>query len=513
MENTTGHKHQFQKPFIILLVVGITAICGIVYELLISTAASYLMGDSVRQFSIIIGIFMSSMGFGAYLSKFFENKLIERFIQVEIILSLIGGSSIALIFYFFAAGGILYSIILYGLTVVIGTLVGFEIPLVIRIMENILKLKENVANVLAFDYIGGLIGSLAFPLLLLPAMGILKTSILIGLLNLLSVVWLLINIQDFKLRKIYLGISIACITLLSIAFLYAQPINTYLEQNLFRDKIIFSKQTTYQKLVVTKYKDDIRLFIDGNLQFSSTDEYRYHEGLVHIPVGLTPKLTNVLVLGGGDGLAIRELLKYDSIEQITLVDLDKVMIDIFKSEKLLTELNKNSLNHKKVKTIAADAFIYIQNDTKFYDLIIIDLPDPRTPSLSKLYSKQFYELIKHRLTRTGVMVTQASSPFFSRNAFWCIAETVASVFPYKNQYHLDIMSFGDWGYVLGGQRPIGQSKVQALEIKVPTKYLTNNVARNAFTFAKDISKPANIKINTMLNPVIVQYYIKDWKKW
>ncbi|MGD9580289.1 MAG: polyamine aminopropyltransferase [Vampirovibrionia bacterium] len=499
-----------KRPYIILLVVCIVAVCGIIYELLISTAASYLLGDSVTQFSIIIGIYMSSMGIGAYLSKFIHKQLFKRFLQIEILLSIVGGASILLIFLFYSLGGIFFLFILYGLTVIIGILVGLEIPLVIRIMEDTLKLKENVANVLAYDYIGGLIGSISFPLLLLPTLGIMKTAILIGIFNLLSAIWLLIKVKEFQLRKKYLTISLCLLIILITGMYFAKPINNYLEQNLYKDKIIISEQTPYQKLVVTKYNNDIRLFIDGNLQFSSIDEYRYHEGLIHIPASIIPHLENVLILGGGDGLAVKELLKYKSIKKINLVDLDAKMIELFKTNKLLTKLNKNSLNNEKVTTISEDGLNFIKNDNDFYDLIIIDLPDPRTTQLSNLYNKQFYELIDKRLSKTGVMVTQATSPFFANKAFWCVAKTVESAFPYSSQYHINVMSFGDWGFVIGSNIPIN---VDNISIKVKTRFLTDETARNSFIFEKDIIEPKNISINTLFDPVIVQYYKESWGNW
>ena len=286
MNTSANSKADIKFSYVILIVVCVVALCGIVYELLISTAASYLLGDSVTQFSIIIGIYMSSLGIGAYITKFINKHLFERFLQVEIFLSIIGGASILLIFILYSFGGMFFAVTLYTLTVIIGILVGFEIPIVIRIMEKTQKLKENVANVLAYDYIGGLIGAVAFPLVLLPGLGIMKTAILIGFLNLLSAVWLLIKRTEFPKRKIYLIICTVLSIVLITGFLYAKPVSNYLEQNLYKDKIIITTQTPYQKVVVTKYKNDIRLFIDGNLQFSSLDEYRYHEGLVHIPASL-----------------------------------------------------------------------------------------------------------------------------------------------------------------------------------------------------------------------------------
>ena len=186
---------------------------------------------------------------------------------------------------------------------------------------------------------------------------------------------------------------------------------------------------------------------------------------------------------------------------------------MFQTEKILTDINKKSLTNKKVKVVADDALKFIKEDDQLYDLIIVDLPDPRTTQLSNLYNKQFYELVDKRLSRMGLMVTQSTSPFFARKAFWCIAKTVASVFPYSSQYHINVLSFGDWGFVIGSNIPITEKRLSKIKIPVKTKFLTNELARSAFLFGKDISEPSKIEINTLFNPVIVHYYKKSWDRW
>lgn len=504
---------QYKKiKYEVLIVVSIIAVCGIVYELLISTAASYLLGDSIKQFSIIIGLYMSSMGLGSFLTKYFERNLLQRFIQIEILLSLVGGSSIIVIFLLFSAGGLYYFMFVYFLTFLIGLFVGFEIPLVIRIMEKVTHLKENVANVLAYDYIGGLIGSVAFPLILLPGLGIIRTCLLIGFLNLLSAMWLISRTNKLKMKSLYLLVSLLLSASLLIGFINANPLTAYLEQNFYKDQILKSIQTPYQKIVVTKFRDDIRLFLDGNLQFSTIDEYRYHEGLAHIPISLATSHENILILGGGDGLLARELLKHKSVKAITLVDLDKDMTDLFKTDPMLLKINKNSLNSPRLTIENKDAFNYLSNANTYYDLIYVDLPDPRTPELSKLYSTEFYELAKKRLSYSGILVTQSTSPFFAKNAFWCIAKTIMNTFKYSLEYHINVLSFGDWGFVIGSKLPI-KDKINNINITVDTKFLTNEEAKAAFVFSKDIQEPKNIKQNSIFEPVLMQYYSKAWSYW
>ena len=181
----------------------------------------------------------------------------------------------------------------------------------------------------------------------------------------------------------------------------------YLENSMYDDRVVFSKQTPYQKLIITKNKEDVRLFIDGNVQFSTIDEYRYHEPLIHIPMNLVNHRENVLILGGGDGLAAREILKYSDVKNITVVDLDKEMTDLAVKNKVMAELNEGSFTNPKVKILNEDAFKFLENAREYFDVIIIDLPDPNNSALARLYSKEFYKVVKQKLARDGVVVTQA----------------------------------------------------------------------------------------------------------
>jgi spermidine synthase len=282
------------------------------------------------------------------------------------------------------------------------------------------------------------------------------------------------------------------------------------ESNIYESRVLLSKQTKYQKLVLTKNKRDIRLYLDGNLQFSSVDEYRYHEPLVHIPLSLAPYKENILVLGGGDGFVTRELLKYPKIKKITLVDLDSEMIKIAKKNNYLKKLNHNSLQNPKVKIINGDAFKFLENTNEYYDVIIADLPDPNNSALARLYSKEFYKLVRSTLSRTGIFVMQSTSPFFAKEAFWCIDKTVKEA-NFKNTYpyHVYVPSFGDWGFIMATNFKINPEKI---EITVPTKFLNNQTAKNLFNFEKDLATE-NIKYSTLDKPEILNYYLNGWKYW
>lgn len=507
---------------ILLISVCIIATCGILYELLISSISSYFLGSSILHFSLTIGLFLSFMGVGAYLSKFIDDKdLLDRFVEVEIWLGLIGGAS-GVVLYAAYAFTLNYYLLAFLLIALIGSLVGLEIPLITRIIRNYINLKDTLAQVLSFDYLGALIASVLFPLILLPYLGVMRTSFFIGLLNLsvgLFNIWVFRkNLQKGGLKLISSGF----LTLIYIfGFIYAIDLNTFLEQFLYQDDIIYSKQSPYQNIKVTKWNQDLRLFLNGNLQFSSVDEHRYHEPLVHLPLALTPNPERVLVLGAGDGLAVRELLKHSSVKQIDLVDLDAEMIKLAKTHQLFLRLNDKSLLNPKVKVILDDAYKYIEKTDAIYSLMIIDLPDPSDVSVGKLYTKEFYELCKKRLSKDGVIVTQASSPFFAKPVFWCIKQTMAEVFPTMLPYTVHVPSFGQWGFQMALNYSLKDSPTQVSEKikeklfkenKISLRYLNPQVIPTLFVFDQDMQE-VKTKINTLNTQQLVQYYDQSWAEF
>ena len=386
------------------------SICSIIYELIISAISSYLQGDSVLQFSITIGLYMSAMGIGSYLSKFIKEKLFNKFVYIEVGIGLLGGFS-SLILFFANIYTQIYALIMYVLIIIIGILVGLEIPILTRIIENNeSNVRKNLANIFTFDYMGGLIGSIAFSILLFPKLGFITTALFVGTINIIVAVIIVLKYKKHIISYKFVQV-IVIILLITMIFLLCTVnwITKSIEQGLYRDDIILSQQTPYQKIVMTKHKDDLRLFLDGNLQFSSSDEYRYHEALVHIPMMYAPSHNRILILGGGDGLAARELLKYNDVKEIVLVDIDKDMTDLCSTDNQIKELNEGALSNEKVKVINEDGYIYVQENNNSFDVIIIDLPDPNNESLNKLYTNVFYNYIKANLTENGVMVTQSTS--------------------------------------------------------------------------------------------------------
>lgn len=486
--------------------------CSIVYELLISAVGSYLLGDSIKQFSITIGLYMCAMGLGSHLSKYVKKNLFDFFVFVEIAVGILGGISSLVLFLsnvYIASS----EIIMYIQIILIGTLVGLEIPILTRIIEeNCDNLRITLSNVFSFDYIGGLIGSLAFPLLLLPKLGYFATSFLVGGINIVISIVILHNYKNYiKSINKFKVVAYTSLILMVGGIIFSENISRSIENSLYRDRVILSTQTPYQKLVMTRHKDDLRLYLDGNIQFSSKDEHRYHEALAHIPMGASKSKENILILGGGDGMVARELLKYEEVKNITLVDIDKEMVDICRTNNLVNDINKNSLSNDKVSLVYEDAFEFLEKTNEVYDVIIVDLPDPNNDSLNKLYTNIFYRLCSNVLAENGVMTVQSTSPYYAKNAFWCINKTLKSegfnVYP----YHVQVPSFGDWGFNLVSKNIID---VDSINVEMETKFLNEDSIESMFNFSKDEVVDINsIDSNTLSHPKLIQYYeesVKDW---
>ena len=248
-----------------------------------------------------------------------------------------------------------------------------------------------------------------------------------------------------------------------MGMIFADNISAGIEGGLYRDRIIYMEQTKYQKIVMTKHRDDVRLYIDGNCQFSTDDEYRYHEALVHIPMNEVDNCSKVLILGGGDGLAVREVLKYDEVKKIDLVDLDEEMIRICSTNDNITKINENSLKSDKLSIHNEDAYEFLKESDEKYDLIIVDLPDPNSESLNKLYSNMFYRLCGKALSDKGVFVVQSTSPYFATNAFWCINKTIESEGFNVKPYHLQVPAFGDWGFNMASRKELTEEEKYNME--------------------------------------------------
>lgn len=493
------------------MVSAVVSVSGIIFQLMLAANMSYLLGNAVMQYSITIGLFLSGMGIGSYLSRYIEDLyLYTRFIIIQLTIALIGGSCILLLFIFYAYTS-WYQPLAYLIILLIGANIGCEAPILVRMATGILRsVREGTSDILAWDYVGSLLGSLMVPFIIIPFLGYVRGAFAIGLLN-----WIVACFIFYRFRDKVQGGPLLQTALVASAFVLFSGIAAGdqlafgMEQRLYRDYIIKKIETHYQKIIVTKNSDDLRLYINGNLQFSSWDEYRYHEALVHIPVNLAVRLDNVLILGGGDGLAARELLKYEEIKQITLVDLDPEMVDFCRTYPEIKKLNQGSLDNPRVKVINQDAYKFMEQDNLKYDIIIADLPDPNDESLNKLYTLEFYNLVKNHLAPGGIAAIQSTSPLFAPEVFWTIVHTVAATGLEVRPYHVDVPSLGDWGFTLAADHPVDVAKIK---IETSTRYLNNEVIPGLFQFGRDEQlKPE--AINTLLKPVLIPMYEKAWQNY
>ncbi len=517
-ELSPEERQRHGRELILLISVFIGSICSLIYELITGAVSSYLVGNSITQFSLVIGIFLSAMGIGSYLSKFITTRLLERFVQIEIGIGIIGGISAFLLFAAFTFTSSYYPILVL-VTIILGTLVGLEIPLIIRVFEEQKEtLRISVAHVMSIDYIGALAASLAFPLILLPQLGLMKASFAVGLFNLFVAFFCLYSFKSeiIAWKQNFLVAVIAAVLLFS-GMIFSEQLVTLTEERIYPDEIIYAKQTPYQRIVVTKWNDDYRLFLNGNIQFSSADEYRYHESLVHVAAARLGSRERILILGGGDGMAVRECFKYGDVKEIDLVDLDAEMTSLFRDNKTLARLNNGSLNDSRVTIHNTDGWNYLRECKKYYDLIIVDLPDPENLEIGKLYTKSFYTAVAERLTTAGIMVVQATSPFFATDAFWCIANTIDAV-PVRGHgdstqtltvlpFHTNVPSFGEWGFVMAGTRI---SKVISQQFdSLSLRYLTRETVPSLFLFPRDMARRST-EINYLNSQPLLNYYEKGY---
>ena len=501
--------------FILKVCVFTTGCATMVTEYTLATLASYLLGNSILQWTVVISLMLFSMGLGSRYSRKYKTDLLDRFTLTEFGLSFLCTFS-AMFCFWISAYTIHFGLVVYGVACMIGFMTGLEVPLITRINESYESLRENISSVMEYDYYGALLGGALFAFVLLPFLGLTYTPVLIGSLNLLVASLILWTFPDHLTRPSILNIQFAVLLMASIlAFAVAKPIILYGEQHKYKDKIVYQEQTRYQKIVVTQWKDDYWLFINGSTQFSTYDEERYHEPLVHPLLGLIKERKDILLLGGGDGLAAREILKYPDVENLTLVDLDPAMSRLARQDKIFLGINHGSLNDPRVRVINQDAYQFIKNSVDLYDAVIIDLPDPKSVSLSLLYSLGFYKMVEKHLKPFGAMVTQSTSPLYSPEAFLCIKKTLEaagfSTLPYQNS----VPSMGQWGWVLGVRQksmPTQRLRKNLTALTFPdiaTRFLNRDAMISMAHFGKGLyEQEGQIEPNTQFDHNILKYYRK-----
>jgi len=494
---------------LLLLTTLVIAVCGLVYELLAGTLASYLLGDSITQFSTVIGVYLSAMGLGSWLSGKLDTQIARRFVEVELAVAVVGGAAAPALFFAFAHLSFFRGV-LYAFVAAVGTLVGLEIPLLLRVLKDQFPFKDLIARVLTVDYLGALVASLLFPMFLVPRLGIVRTGLVFGVLNAIVGLWSteLLAVAIPRRRDLQVK-AVVILFLLGAGVLYANKLTSLAEEGMYADEVIFAKSSQYQRIVITRGRASFQLFLNGNLQFSSADEARYHEALVHPAMTLAPHAKRVLVLGGGDGLAARELLKYPELEEIQLVDLDPAMIELAKTFPLIREQNRDSFHSSRVHITNEDAYLWLAGDHGKFDAAIVDFPDPNNFALGKLYTTHFYQLLKKALNPGAPAVIQSTSPLMARNSFWCVAQTLEAAGMSVRAYHVAVPSFGEWGYMLARDTPFDiPEHVPNIELH----FLNDDAMKAMFVFPADMSRVPT-EVNRLDNQILVQYYEDEWKRW
>ncbi|MEM7488445.1 MAG: polyamine aminopropyltransferase [Pseudomonadota bacterium] len=482
----------------------VVAVAGLIYELIAATVSSYLLGDSVRQFSFVIGVFLSAMGVGAWVSRFVADPVVG-FVRAQIGLGLIGGLAALATFYAYATVEVV-ALPLYGALIAVGVLSGMEIPLLARILKEIGAGRFRFENVLSVDYLGALVASLAFPVLIVPQLGLVAGGLAFGLLNLAVAGGTLWLFRD-RLGRGTWAAWVGGVAVIAAFLVWSGPVSAALDARLFEDEIVLAERTPYQRVTITRHRDRTRLYLDDAVQFDTADEARYHEALVHPAMAQAPRRARILVLGGGDGMAVREALRWDP-QAVTLVDLDPVVTTLFRDRDDLAALNGGALRDPRVNVVNADAFTWIAAGQDAFDVAILDLPDPKNLSLSRLYSVEFMRMLARRMSAQGVVVTQAGSPMFAPDAFWIVAQTLGTRWD-VTPYHAYVPSFGLWGFVLG--RPQGMRPRQAAYPEGLT-YLTPEVWAAAQVFDAQIG-PRSVPVNTLSTHPLPRAYQAGWDAW
>ncbi|GGN07156.1 polyamine aminopropyltransferase [Streptomyces fuscichromogenes] len=455
--------------FLVLACVFVCAACGLVYELELVALASYLIGDSVTQASVVLSVMVFAMGVGSLAAKRLRWHAAAGFAAVEAALALVGGCSAMALYAVFAWTGDwggLWALgprcLLVGFSLAIGLLIGAEVPLLMELIQRIRRQDAGgaVADLFAADYVGALVGGLAFPFLLLPFLGQLTGTLLTGTVNVAAGGALVLGLfrRDLS-RRARWTLLVANLTVLGVLASAAALVGDFeraARHAVYGADVRVALQTDVQEIVLTggTHGRPLDLFLDGRLRVGGHDERRYHEALVH-PAMSGPH-ARVLILGGGDGMAAREVLRHTGVDRVDIVELDAGLVRLARHDPALAALNGHAYDDPRVHVATADAFQWLREAPRSgYDVVIADLPDPGITASTKLYSQEFYGLARRALAPGGRLVVHAGPVQGRPRAFWTVAATVRAAglatTPYRVLGH-------DAGFTPGPDRSAGESR-------------------------------------------------------
>jgi len=526
--------------------------CGIVAELSLFTLAESLIGGTFINLLLTMGVMMFCMGVGAWLAgwQIFDRASYGTFIALELMISFGVCSAIPILTFACGWWAPLSSFFFAFLSALIGILIGMEIPIMQKIMQG--ETGEGIqvvsSRVMMADYFGGLLGFVGFSLYFLHQFGLPWTAFYSGLLNL--IIALLVSTTRPVGNPARLGCLLVALGTAMLGW-KLEGLMEVGEQFLYRDKISWDEQTRFQKLVVTQpvesfehgYEErrlsqfrngydvvegfdglegavrigekngHLSLFINGGLQFSSNDESVYHEHLVHTGFVLNPDIRSVLVMGAGDGLALREVFRHESVEKVVLVELDPAMVEAFSTRPELVKLNRGSLLDPRLEVINEDAWKWAKEGKGYFDFIILDFPDPHHVQTAKLYTTQFYRLLSSHLKPGGVIITQATSPLYDRKGFWCIGKTLESAGLAVASFHIEMISFGQWGFHIASatlDQPAMVERLEAWPLGMALRHASGNSMRSSLAWGPDHDRiRMEVPVNDIMDLSLMKLYTKE----
>ncbi|MBQ4861600.1 polyamine aminopropyltransferase [Pseudoalteromonas sp. MMG013] len=561
-ENVTSNLKLLGHDILLISVMAILAGCGLIYEYLLSHYAGRVLGSVESAIYAMIGTMIVAMGIGAFLARWFKDPF-TAFAWLESLIALLGMSSILIIasvialtytlphtfssLYNLPADAVIDGRVFESLQnvarflpyifgLMLGIFIGMEIPLIARIRQHVYGrfLENNAGTIYGADYIGAGIGAAIWVMIML-ALPIMQAAAWTALFNVIAGLMFLWRYhQHVRFAKLLLLCHVLLLGLFLILLSYGSVWMKDLSNVLYKDKVIYSESTKYQHVVVTERLSRTQampindLFLNGRLQFSSADEQIYHTMLVYPAMLAANRHDRVLIIGGGDGLALRDVLKWP-VKEATLIDLDGQLLSLFglKGQPFsalpeittkLSALNHNALNDPRAKVIVTDAFLEVEkmlDDGLLFDSIIIDLPDPNHPDLNKLYSDYFYNHVRQLLAPDGALSIQSTSPYHAKNAFISIAKTVKHAgFAHVEQYQQNIPSFGQWGWTIATRT--GQSaseRIKAVnDFPVPSNWVNQEYLQAAFAFPnKFFDGNKSIEVNRLGSGVLYDYYRQAWQ--
>ena len=547
---------------LLITVMAVLAGCGLIYEYLLSHYAGRVLGSVESAIYAMIGTMIVAMGLGAFLARWFKDAF-TAFAWLESIIALVGMGCILAI-----AGVIAVSYSLphlfssifnlppdvvlngyvfqklqewsrflpYVFGLVLGLFIGMEIPLIARIRQHVYGrfLENNAGTIYGADYFGAGIGAAIWVSIML-AMPIMQAAAWTALFNILAGLAFLWRYHaHVRFAKALLICHIVLLALFGFILVMGSSWMNSLSNILYKDKVIYSQATKYQHVVLTERLSKNQpapitdLYLNGRLQFSSIDEQIYHSMLVYPAMLASNRHDSVLIIGGGDGLALRDVLKWP-VNDVTLIDLDAQLLNLFGHKdgdftapesisKRLLALNKQSMLDPRANIIVGDAFLEVErllDQGKQFDTILIDLPDPNHPDLNKMYSDYFYNHVRQLLASDGAMAVQSTSPYHAKKAFLSIAKTVkAAGFDYVEQYQQNIPSFGQWGWTIAtkmGQPASGRIK-NISAMPVPSRWVSKEYLLASFVFPNQyFEQVKSIEVNRLGSGQLYDYYRNAWQ--